>query len=190
MGYTTDDTNGRIYKTKKTTHQENTRDREVLLRELFGESNNNLPLVHQLARTVWSFRLAYEKALGDLSGPQVWILLLLSKRDLAVGMTQSEITRLLQVDASAITRLVKTMDAKGWIRREPDPADNRLTRVFLTDEGSSLVQGLPERAHAIEQHITRNLTLQQLEELRRTLTILEATAREEYDDLQMSPLQS
>lgn len=179
--------NGQNHRTKKTTYQESTREREILMRELFGDTESSLPLVHQLARTVWSFRLAYEKALGDLSGPQVWILLVLSKRDLAVGMTQSELTCLMQVDASAITRLVKTMDAKGWIRREPDPSDNRLTRVFLTDAGRSIVQGLPERAHAIEERMTRNLTPQQLEELRHILTILETTAREEYDELQLTP---
>lgn len=182
--------NGRNTKAKNMSPAD-IKEHENLLREIFSGNDGKSPLMHQLARTVWSYRLAYEKSLG-FSGPQVWILMMLSKKEPQVGLTQSELTRIMRVDAGAITRLVKTMEEKeGWITRQPDPKDNRLTRVFLTDKGREVIKGLPERSREMEQRITRNLTEQQINELRQILTILDRTSREEYEDLKSNqPLDS
>ena len=178
-------------RTKAKLELDNPEQHDELMRELLGEDSSHLPLMYQLARTVWSFKLAYEKSLG-FRGPQAWIMLLIAKRDPEVGLTQSELTKFMKVDASAITRMVKTMETEeGLITRKPDPEDNRLTRVYLTDKGRKAIMGLPERAHSVEQRITANLSGEQLDQLREILTILQTTAKEEYEkarrDLNQSP---
>lgn len=167
-------------KVRKPNEQEVLQTREDLIRDLFSTRDGNLPLMHQLARTVWSFKLAFEKNMG-FSGPQVWILLMLAKKESHVGLTQSELTHIMKVDASAITRIVKAMEEKALIRRESDPEDNRLTRVYLTTKGHEAAEGLSERARAVEQRITAQLTLAQLDQLRQALTILQNTAQNEYE---------
>lgn len=141
------------------------------LEELLSELHDQ-PLMHQLARTFWALKLAYEKRL-KMSGPLMWILLLLAKED---GRTQSELTRILRVDASAITRMVKTMEEKGWIKRVTDPADNRRTLVYLTESGRAKSEGMSERAQRCEAEITAGMKAEELERLRIALKRLEDSA--------------
>ncbi|MEI6044301.1 MAG: MarR family transcriptional regulator [Chloroflexota bacterium] len=142
------------------------------LEEVISEAHNQ-PLMHQLARTFWALKLAYEDRLG-LSGPLMWILLLLVKSE---GRTQSELTRLLRVDASATTRMVKAMEQEGWINRVTDPADNRRTLVYLTEAGRAKSEGLAEKALRCEAEITVGMKAEQLEQLRNYLKLLEDSAK-------------
>ncbi len=140
--------------------------------------NCRQPLIHRLARTLWALKPAYEKELG-VSGPGFLILSLLSQQD---GLTQNDLTSLVRVDASIITRMVKHLEHElGWITRERDAQDNRLMRVFLTKEGRQQMQGLDEKEAVLEQRLTHKLTQAELVELDRMLSILEETARNEYE---------
>ncbi len=143
------------------------------LEEILGEIYSQ-PLMHQLARTSWALKLAFEKRSEGLSGPLMWILLLLAKKD---GLTQSDLTKILRVDASATTRMVKAMESEGWIRRETDPADNRRTLVYLTEAGRTKTIGMADLSHGFETDITAVLSSEQLEMLRSALKLLEKRAR-------------
>ena len=132
------------------------------------------PLLQQLGRTLTALKRAYEAQLG-LSPLAAWILTLLCRRD---GLTQNEMTGIVRVDPSMITRTVKEMEREqGWIDRRRDPADNRLMRVYLTDRGRARADGLAERFAAVERRLTRDLGERQVGELRAMLRTLEGTAR-------------
>ena len=51
------------------------------------------------------------------------------------GVTQSELTELLNRSPSTITKTVKRMERAGFVERKSDAADERLSRVYLTEEG-------------------------------------------------------
>lgn len=138
------------------------------LEEVMGESHHQL-LMHQLARTFWALKLAFEEKV-DLSGPLLWIMLLLAKKD---GLSQSDLTKILRVDASATTRMVKALEAKGYITRETDAADNRRTLVYLTEEGRVKTEGLAERSRNFECELLCSLTTEQLKQIRDSLKLLE-----------------
>lgn len=131
------------------------------------------PLIQQMGPTLTLLKRAYEAELG-LGPLSAWLLTLLLERD---GITQNELVGIVQVDPSMITRTVKELERQGWIRRERDPADNRLMRVSLTERGRAQTDGLAARFAAIERRLTRNLTDRQLRELRAALDILAETAR-------------
>lgn len=136
------------------------------------------PLMQQLGRTLTAFKQAYTAELG-VSALAAWVLSLLAHRD---GRSQHELTEAMRVDASMITRTVQEMEGEhGWIRRERDPRDNRLVRVYLTDSGRERSAGLSECVAAIEQRLTRDLTPEQVQELGRTLRILEIAARPDQE---------
>ena len=140
--------------------------------EVFDEGAK--PLLQQLGRTLTVLKRAYEAQLG-ISPLAAWILTLLCQRD---GLTQNELTGIVRVDPSMITRTVKEMEhEEGWIARRRDPADNRLMRVYLTERGRARADGLAERLAAVERRLTRDLGDRQVEELRAMLRTLEATAR-------------
>jgi MarR family transcriptional regulator, organic hydroperoxide resistance regulator len=51
------------------------------------------------------------------------------------GTPATKIAPLMGLEARSLTRLLKSMEEKGLIRREPDPTDKRLVRILLTSEG-------------------------------------------------------
>lgn len=51
------------------------------------------------------------------------------------GTPATKIAPLMGLEARSLTRLLKTMEEKGLIYREPDATDKRLVRIVLTKEG-------------------------------------------------------
>ncbi|MFI9204550.1 MarR family winged helix-turn-helix transcriptional regulator [Streptomyces sp. NPDC053048] len=47
---------------------------------------------------------------------------------------------LLLCDASNVTGIVDRLEARGLVRREPDPADRRVKNVVATDEGRETIR--------------------------------------------------
>ncbi len=54
------------------------------------------------------------------------------------GATQRELGDMLHLAAPTVTAMLKRMERSGTIAREPDPADQRVTRVRLTPAGRDL----------------------------------------------------
>lgn len=136
------------------------------------------PMVQQIAKTFWAITQAYTTQLG-LSTTTVRILAILGEQD---GLAQQELTKYLHLDPSMVTRTVKELEQeRGWIRRERDPVDQRLMRVYLTPAGRVQAQELPGRAKALEEHLLRGMNEEEREYLRQTLRTLEETARRDHD---------
>jgi DNA-binding MarR family transcriptional regulator len=51
------------------------------------------------------------------------------------GLSQSEIAEQLSVQGATMTQMLQRMEEAGFVVRRRDPEDNRLVRVYLTDEG-------------------------------------------------------
>ena len=58
------------------------------------------------------------------------------------GATQRELGDMLHLAAPTVTAMLKRMERSGTITREPDPADQRVTRVRLTPAGRDLERRL------------------------------------------------
>ena len=56
----------------------------------------------------------------------------------APGLTQQALAARCFVAKSGVSMLLTQMEAQGWVRREADPADARVRRLFLTPAGESL----------------------------------------------------
>lgn len=54
------------------------------------------------------------------------------------GLTQQEISQRRGIDAATLTEMLKRMAARGLVRRERDPDNNRYQRVYLTAEDPTL----------------------------------------------------
>ena len=150
-----------------------------------GEEERRQPLIHQLARALWACKHAYDAGLG-INAAAVWVLSLLAEQD---GRTQHELTTTIRTDPSMITRLIQELERElGWIRRERDPRDNRLVRVYLTDTGREQARSLAGRVAALEARLTQGLGDEGERTLRALLQTLERTAR--ADDAPQPPVQA
>lgn len=58
---------------------------------------------------------------------------------LAPGITQQELARRCFVAKSGLSMLLTRMEQQIWLRRESDPKDGRIKRLFLERSGSELV---------------------------------------------------
>lgn len=63
------------------------------------------------------------------------------------GLTHSELADRLHVHPATVTNALKRMERAGFLERRPDPEDQRVSRVYLTDAGSE-IRGDVERMWA------------------------------------------
>ncbi|CAK7282866.1 MarR family winged helix-turn-helix transcriptional regulator [Streptomyces misionensis] len=98
----------------------------------------------------------------------------LERRDLGVTPAQSRLLRTLahygspprmadlaerlEVVPRAVTTLVDGLEASGKVRRAPDPANRRVTRIELTDEGRALLRELHGARRSAAEEILAPLT--------------------------------
>ena len=52
----------------------------------------------------------------------------------------NELAREVVLSPTAMSRFVDRVEAAGYVRREPDPADRRALQVVITDEGVALLR--------------------------------------------------
>jgi DNA-binding MarR family transcriptional regulator len=99
-----------------------------------------------------------------------WFLLtVLGPRD---GLSQGEFTQEYEMDPSRVTRTAQSLEGDGLIRRERDVEDNRVMRMYLTEEGREVLRGLPEINEQLRSRVHSVLSEQEFEELRRMLGLL------------------
>lgn len=55
------------------------------------------------------------------------------------GISQTELSEILDISRMGVTGLVDRMEAKGLVCRKDDPRDRRVKRVYLTDRTVELV---------------------------------------------------
>lgn len=85
-----------------------------------------------------AFNRLYARVLArwDLTYPQYLVLLALGERD---GRSVGELGALLHGESNTLTPLIKRIAAAGHVERRRDPADERVVRVWLTEQGRRVV---------------------------------------------------
>jgi len=64
------------------------------------------------------------------------------------GMTHSELAEKLEITPATVTRMIQRMEKTGFVQRRPDVADQRVSRVYLTEAGRAVhaqLQSIRER---------------------------------------------
>ena len=54
------------------------------------------------------------------------------------GLTQADLAERLKVTPATITRMLQRMERAGFLARQPDASDQRISRVYLTDAGRAI----------------------------------------------------
>src|SRR5688572_4235619 len=91
----------------------------------------NDSILHHIKNTYHELTAAFERHMG-MSRARWAILSRLSREE---NMTQATLVQLLDVDAAAVTRQVKQLEAEGLVTRWSAPEDNRFTVGALTAQG-------------------------------------------------------
>ncbi|MHB0858563.1 MAG: MarR family winged helix-turn-helix transcriptional regulator [Anaerolineae bacterium] len=76
------------------------------------------------------------------------LLGLLARHD---GLPQSRLAERLDITPATISRMLDRMEKAGFVTRTPDPADQRVARVHLTDRGRAVQDSMRRLIETIEQ---------------------------------------
>ncbi|MGB9792609.1 MAG: MarR family winged helix-turn-helix transcriptional regulator [Thermacetogeniaceae bacterium] len=95
------------------------------------------------------------------------VLFQLWKKD---GRTQKELAAELLVKPATLTLILQRMERDGLIERHPDPADQRVSRVYLTEKGKKLREPVLRAIRKREMEILEGFTPEEKLLLRRLLS--------------------
>jgi DNA-binding MarR family transcriptional regulator len=82
------------------------------------------------------------------------------------GATQSALTELLGKSPATVQKMVKRMEKAGFVERRPDPSDERVSRVYLTDSGRSIKAALEDVWHTFEEQALAGFEEEELDTFR------------------------
>ena len=83
------------------------------------------------------------------------------------------------VTSAAVAQRVNKLEERGFVRREPNPHDARMTDIQLTPEGFAVVDGAMADHMATEERMLRDLDAGQREQLAALLATLMASIDQE-----------
>ena len=82
--------------------------------------------------------------------------------DLDTGTPATKIGPLLGMEPRSLVRMLKSLEERGWIRREVDGTDKRFVRIYLTDEGKAKRELAREGVLQFNQMIRERIPLDKL----------------------------
>lgn len=97
------------------------------------------------------------------------------------GITQQEMACRLQADKGAVARTLALLEEQGYVRREDDPSDKRVTRVYLTPKSLALQNHLEAAVGRIIEQLGVGLDAAQLDALRSALPLMAQSLASHYD---------
>jgi len=103
---------------------------------------------------------------GEMTLPRFDLLANLERED---GQTLAALSRRMLVTAGNLTGLVDRAERDGVVVRRADPADRRLSRVFLTRKGRELIGELMPTHAAHVRELLGGLDAAERREMRRLL---------------------
>jgi DNA-binding MarR family transcriptional regulator len=129
-----------------------------------------LKVLQQLGRTYRTFLSAYEKEVGHFLPRWRVMLYLYTEQQ---PCPQKRLGDASHMDPGALSRQLSTLESLGWIIRDTDRHDKRITNVSLTEQGKQQVEdSLPKRAAFIKR-VLGGISDKQLRQLMDSLLLLE-----------------
>ncbi len=85
------------------------------------------------------------------------------------GVTQTELAERLLIQPATVTNTLKRLEREGFVYREEDPDDQRVSRVFVTEAGRNLKTAVEEQWSRLEREAFGDLSVEDGTTLRKML---------------------
>ena len=85
------------------------------------------------------------------------------------GASQRQIAETVMISQPNMAALMERLQVRGMLRREADPADRRLSLLYLTAEGERLHEKAAAQVEILEQEASRMLSAEDKQQLLRLL---------------------
>ena len=128
------------------------------------ELDSWLSLVRLMTWLPWSIDQQLQRD-SNLGMVEYQVLAMLSQSP-EQTMRMSSLAEITNASLSRLSHLVKRLEKRGLVRREPDPADGRFTRAILTDQGfQTLAAAAPGHVAHVRSLVIDVLSPEQLRRL-------------------------
>jgi MarR family transcriptional regulator, transcriptional regulator for hemolysin len=135
------------------------------------------PIGLYVTRTSKALSRAFDEALASAGGSlPVW-LVLVSLKGRTWG-TQRELAKALGIEGATLTHHLDAMERAGLVTRTRDPANRRVQRMELTEEGDAAFHRMREAAVAFDERLRSGLDEADIERTREVLARLRANVSE------------
>ncbi|MEV6246025.1 MarR family transcriptional regulator [Streptomyces sp. NPDC051742] len=113
-------------------------------------------LLYLIKRTELVVRARLEELLkpAGVTALQYTALTVLERHD---GVSAAQLARDSFVTAQSMADMVRALESRGLIRREPNPANRRERLILLADPGRRLLAAYAEPARRIEERMTSGM---------------------------------
>ena len=112
----------------------------------------------------------------DMTRAQWGILLWLERQP---GMSQKELSELLEVEPISVARLVDRLEARAMVERRPDPKDRRIWRLHLCPAAHPALREIHRHRAAMARRLTDGIDPATLEAMTGALIVMKATLSHE-----------
>jgi DNA-binding MarR family transcriptional regulator len=110
---------------------------------------------------------------------QAILLMILSDND---GLTHSEIAQKLEISPAAATKVIKRMEVLNYLQRHADPADDRISRVYLKEDAWAVIQRIKDVFKQSDEIIQAGLSSNELATLTDLLQRVRANLQKSLTD--------
>ncbi|MFE7173967.1 MarR family winged helix-turn-helix transcriptional regulator [Streptomyces sp. NPDC057616] len=104
---------------------------------------------------------------SGITALQYTALTVLERHD---GLSAAQLARDSFVTAQSIADLVRSLEARGLVRRERNPHSRRELLILLTDAGRQVLARHADPVRRLEERMVRDLTARQTEQFRQALS--------------------
>jgi DNA-binding MarR family transcriptional regulator len=132
-------------------------------------------LLHDLGRLLRVDADKRARAEG-MTRAQWGILLWLERQP---GMSQKELSELLEVEPISVARLVDRLEARAMVERRPDPKDRRIWRLHLCPPAHPALHEIHRHRAAMARRLTAGIDPATLETMADVLVLMKATLSHE-----------
>jgi DNA-binding MarR family transcriptional regulator len=92
-------------------------------------------------------------------------------------MRMSRLALFANAELSRLSHMVKRLEKRGFVRREPDPTDGRYTNAILTDAGlAHMVEHAPAHVARVRELVFDALSLEQQAQLKEIVAAINKRA--------------
>lgn len=133
-------------------------------------------LTHMMSHLLKMHRRTIDQIIHpyDVYPGQPPLLLALSAED---GLSQRELAARIHNKPATLTVMVDRMEKTGLVERRPDPDDQRVTRVYLTDKGRDVTVHVKEAIKATDEQTFSHFLPEEILLFRRLLLQMQENLR-------------
>ncbi|MDO1605730.1 MarR family transcriptional regulator [Lactobacillus sp. YT155] len=114
----------------------------------------------------------------DNTRGQYRLLNLLTQHD---GLTNAEITELLDIKPSSVSLQVKALEERGFIERKASETDKRIQLIYLTEDGKKRIKKGDSQVDLISEEILTGLSEDEQKQLAQLLKKIADNVKNKHD---------